>query len=143
MWPRFQCSSVVALKTSECRIALHNFDTDVVRIHYWLYDSQRDPFIASYNGCICAQLIQFEQKMTHICFKSSSTIRAAVSPNESNRRIELTPWDLQMLLVNHIQKGLLFFKPTPSQEEELQGSSVVDHLKTSLSYTLDIVRNTE
>ena len=81
--------------------------------------------------------------MTHICFKSSSTIRAAVSPNESNRRIELTPWDLQMLLVNHIQKGLLFFKPTPSQEEELQGSSVVDHLKTSLSCTLDIVRNIE
>ncbi|KAM4091854.1 hypothetical protein ACJW30_09G167700 [Castanea mollissima] len=76
--------------------------------------------------------------MTHIRFKSTSTIRAAASPNESTRRIELTPWDLQMLLVDHVQKGLLFFKPTPSQEEELHGSSVIDHLKTSLSRTLDI-----
>lgn len=76
--------------------------------------------------------------MTHICFKSTSTIRAAASPNESTRRIELTPWDLQLLLVDHIQKGLLFFKPTSSQEEELQGSSVINHLKTSLSRTLDI-----
>ena len=76
--------------------------------------------------------------MTHICFKSTSTIRAAASPNESTRRIELTPWDLQMLLVDHIQKGLLFFKPIPSQEEELQGSGLIDHLKTSLSRTLDI-----
>ncbi|KAM3738985.1 hypothetical protein ACB098_09G171600 [Castanea mollissima] len=76
--------------------------------------------------------------MTHIRFKSTSTIRAAASPNESTRRIELTPWDLQMLLVDHIQKGLLFFKPTPSQEEELHCSSVIDHLKTSLSRTLDI-----
>ena len=44
-----------------------------------------------------------------------------------------------MLLVDHIQEGLIFFKPTPSQEEELQGNSVVDHLKTSLSRTLDYI----
>ena len=62
-----------------------------------------------------------------------------MSPNELTRRIALTPWDLQMLLVDHIQKGLLFFKPTPSQEEELQGNSVIDHLKTSLSRTLDYI----
>ncbi len=76
--------------------------------------------------------------MTHIRFISTSTIHAAVNPNESTQRIELTPWDLQLLLVDYIQKGLLFLKPTPSQEKELKGSSVIDHLKTSLSRTLDI-----
>ena len=76
--------------------------------------------------------------MTPIRFISTSTIRAAVSPNELTRRIALTPWDLQMLLVDHVRKGLLFFKATPSQEEELQGNSVIDHLKTSLSRTLDM-----
>ncbi|KAM3738978.1 hypothetical protein ACB098_09G170900 [Castanea mollissima] len=76
--------------------------------------------------------------MTHIRFISTSTIQAAASPKELTRRIELTPWDLQLLLVDHIQKGLLFFKPTPSQEKELQASSVIDHLKNSLSRTLDI-----
>ncbi|KAM4080122.1 hypothetical protein ACB094_09G167500 [Castanea mollissima] len=76
--------------------------------------------------------------MTHIRFISTSTIQAAASPKELTRRIELTPWDLQLLLVDHIQKGLLFFKPTPSQEKELQASSVIDHLKNSVSRTLDI-----
>ncbi|XP_030926264.1 uncharacterized acetyltransferase At3g50280-like [Quercus lobata] len=76
--------------------------------------------------------------MTHIRFISTSTIRAATTPNESTRIIELTLWDLQMILFDPIQKGLLFFKPTPSQEKELKGGSVIDHLKTSLSRTLDI-----
>nr|POF08684.1 putative acetyltransferase [Quercus suber] len=76
--------------------------------------------------------------MTHICFISTSTVHSAASPNELTQRIELTPWDLQLLLVDHIQKGILFFKPTPSQEKELKGSSVIDHLKASLSRTLDI-----
>ncbi|XP_065638290.1 peroxisome biogenesis protein 22 [Quercus suber] len=61
--------------------------------------------------------------MTHICFISTSTVHSAASPNELTQRIELTPWDLQLLLVDHIQKGILFFKPTPSQEKELKGSS--------------------
>ena len=76
--------------------------------------------------------------MTQIRFISTSTIQAAASPKELTRRIDLTPWNLQLLLVDHIQKGLLFFKPTPSQEKELQASSVIDHLKNSLSRTLDI-----
>ncbi|KAM4080131.1 hypothetical protein ACB094_09G168400 [Castanea mollissima] len=76
--------------------------------------------------------------MTHIRFISTSSIRALATPNESTRRIELTPWDLQLLLVDPIQKGLLFFKLAPSREKELKGGSVIDHLKTSLSRTLDI-----
>ncbi|GLT67438.1 hypothetical protein SLA2020_397490 [Shorea laevis] len=71
-----------------------------------------------------------------IRFISTTTVRPT-SPIESTRRIELTPWDLQLLLVDHIQKGLLFLKPTPSQENKLK-PSLIDHLKTSLSRTLDI-----
>ena len=43
-----------------------------------------------------------------------------------------------MLLVDFSQKGLLFHKPTPSKENELKEGSVIDHLKTSLSSTLEI-----
>nr|POF08683.1 putative acetyltransferase [Quercus suber] len=88
------------------------------------------------HSSITSSLIEAE--MTHIRFISTSTIRAAATPNELTRRIELTLWDLQMLLFDPIQRGLLFFKPTPSQEKELKGGSVIDHLKTSLSRTLDI-----
>ncbi|KAI7996303.1 hypothetical protein LOK49_LG10G00409 [Camellia lanceoleosa] len=52
-------------------------------------------------------------------------------------RIELTPWDLQLLLVGPIQKGLLFLKPTPSQQQQLLANTIVDHLKISFSRTLD------
>jgi hypothetical protein len=75
--------------------------------------------------------------MTNIRFLSTTTVQPTESPRESTLRIELTPWDLQLLAVDHIQKGLLFLKPTPSQENKLKGS-VIDHLKTSLSRTLDI-----
>lgn len=57
----------------------------------------------------------------------------------------MTPWDLQFLLVGTIQKGLLFIKkPSPQQQDTLVKSlinsdsvSFVDHLKASLSRTLD------
>ena len=106
------------------------------------YGTHWAPLIAINSQClqmhssITSSLIEAE--MTHIRFISTSTIRAAASPNESTRRIELTPWDLQLFLVDPIQKGLLFFKPTPSQEKEIKGGSGIDHLKTSLSRTLDI-----
>jgi len=74
--------------------------------------------------------------MTNIRFVSTSTVRPA-SASESTPRIELTPWDLKFLVADHIQKGLLFLKPTPSQEEKLK-PTLIDHLKTSLSRTLDI-----
>ncbi|PSR88243.1 Transferase protein [Actinidia chinensis var. chinensis] len=52
-------------------------------------------------------------------------------------RIELTPWDLRLLLVDQIQKGLFFLKPTPSQEKELLANNVVDNLKISFSRVLE------
>ncbi|KAJ7951032.1 HXXXD-type acyl-transferase family protein [Quillaja saponaria] len=49
-------------------------------------------------------------------------------------RIELTPWELQFLLIHPIQKGLLFHKPPPSS----MIVNVIEHLKQSLSSTLNI-----
>ncbi|KAJ9670694.1 hypothetical protein PVL29_026927 [Vitis rotundifolia] len=73
-----------------------------------------------------------------ISFISTTTVRPA-SPEESTKRIELTPWDLRLLLLGPITRGLLFLKPTPGPEENgLETmTAIVDHLKTSLSRTLD------
>ncbi|CAN4095581.1 unnamed protein product [Withania somnifera] len=53
----------------------------------------------------------------------------------------MTPWDLPFLLTGTIQKGLLFKKPTTEQQNTLVKSldslSLVNHLKSSLSRTLD------
>ncbi|KAG5532517.1 hypothetical protein RHGRI_026964 [Rhododendron griersonianum] len=72
---------------------------------------------------------------------STTTVRTASPVGESVDRIELTPWDLQLLSLGPIQKGLLFLKPTPSQQEQLQRSTttttIVDHLKSSFSHALD------
>ncbi|KAH7520203.1 protein ENHANCED PSEUDOMONAS SUSCEPTIBILITY 1 [Ziziphus jujuba] len=50
--------------------------------------------------------------------------------NEFAQRMELTPWDLQLLLVNPTQRGLLFHKPN--------NSGFIQHLEATLSKTLDI-----
>lgn len=70
-------------------------------------------------------------------FLSTSTIQPTSQINDSTRRIELTPWDLSLLLLDHMQGGLLFLKPTPLQEHERK-TNFIDHLKSSLSSTLDI-----
>ncbi|XVF59388.1 hypothetical protein PTKIN_Ptkin07bG0271800 [Pterospermum kingtungense] len=66
---------------------------------------------------------------------SSALVQAATLKAE-NQRVELTPWDLHFLLVNPIQKGLLFPKPKPSKENETDENTFINHLKTSLSHTL-------
>ena len=38
-------------------------------------------------------------------FLSTSTIRTTTAHNDSIRRIEVTPWDLQHLMVGYIQRG--------------------------------------
>ncbi|KAA8547115.1 hypothetical protein F0562_003555 [Nyssa sinensis] len=73
--------------------------------------------------------------MAEIRYISTITVHPA-SRHESTERIELTPWDLQFLLLGPIQKGLLFVKPTSLQEKELP-NPVIDHLKNSLCRTLD------
>ena len=73
-----------------------------------------------------------------ISFISTTAVRPA-SPEELTKRIELTPWDLHVLLLGPITRGILFLKPTPGPEENgLQTmTAIVDHLNTSLSRTLD------
>lgn len=68
--------------------------------------------------------------MEEIQVVSSCLVRASSSSSNSqnvNLNIEITPWDLQFLLVDTIQKGLLFHKPKKEN---------IDNLKKSLSHTL-------
>ncbi|XP_052200572.1 uncharacterized acetyltransferase At3g50280-like [Diospyros lotus] len=75
--------------------------------------------------------------MADIKVISTSTVRAAAASGASPHRVELTPWDLQLILLGPIQKGLLFLKPTPPPQPQDQHFSVVQHLKLSFSRTLD------
>ncbi|KAK0603179.1 hypothetical protein LWI29_002214 [Acer saccharum] len=65
---------------------------------------------------------------------STSTVCAA-NHKEQNPRIDLTPWDLQLLLMDTIQKGLVFHKPKPDHDPHHE--NLIHHLQTSLSRTLD------
>lgn len=72
--------------------------------------------------------------MDSITVISTSTIQAPIDNNNLNSRsdyqiIDLTPWDLQFLIVETIQKGLLFHQPIPNQNQ-------INHLKQTLSTTL-------
>ncbi|WJX30964.1 hypothetical protein P8452_19449 [Trifolium repens] len=66
---------------------------------------------------------------------STSTIQAPSDNNNGNsndfQKIHLTPWDLQFLPLETIQKGLLFHNPIDSSKDQL-----IYHLKQSLSSTL-------
>ncbi|XP_028083793.1 protein ENHANCED PSEUDOMONAS SUSCEPTIBILTY 1-like [Camellia sinensis] len=64
---------------------------------------------------------------------STSVVQSSSLHSE---RIQLTPWDLQFLLLGSIQKGFLFHKPAPSHEKQLLANTIVDHLKISFSRTL-------
>ncbi|KAJ4843919.1 hypothetical protein Tsubulata_045279 [Turnera subulata] len=57
--------------------------------------------------------------------------------NEPDQKIELTSSDVKFLNMGAIQKGLLFLKPQPKRGEEWDATSVLQHLKNTLSSTLD------
>lgn len=61
---------------------------------------------------------------------STSIVRAA---NSASTKIHLTPWDISLLRIDSIQKGLLYHKSKPRENTQ----KFLDHLKTSLSRTLD------
>ncbi|OIT38059.1 PREDICTED: uncharacterized acetyltransferase At3g50280-like [Nicotiana attenuata] len=78
--------------------------------------------------------------MTKLQAVSTCVIRSAkpIDRNSPTKNIHLTPWDLQLLTVDPIQKGLLFRKPNPQQHRELATSSeIIKCLKISLSDTLN------
>ncbi|XVF59390.1 hypothetical protein PTKIN_Ptkin07bG0272000 [Pterospermum kingtungense] len=72
--------------------------------------------------------------MVGIRYISSTKVQAANAKGKT-QSVELTPWDLQLLLVGSIQKGLLFPKPKSWPPEKQTG--LIHHLETSLSHTLD------
>ncbi|KAI3938374.1 hypothetical protein MKW98_015273 [Papaver atlanticum] len=67
---------------------------------------------------------------------SKCTIKPHKISEESKQPHYLTPWDLSLLNVNYIQKGLLFRKPAPSFEDPNPTITFIDQLKHSLSMTL-------
>ncbi|KAI4389532.1 hypothetical protein MLD38_001748 [Melastoma candidum] len=57
-------------------------------------------------------------------------------PPGYDQPIHLPPWDMAMLNIHYIQKGLLFAKPTEVADPESFMSSLLDNLRHSLSLTL-------
>ncbi|KAI9165954.1 hypothetical protein LWI28_023597 [Acer negundo] len=72
--------------------------------------------------------------MASIKIISTSRVCAA-SDKQSNLNIELTPWDLLLILAEYSQKGILFHKPKSEEQFE---NNLIKHLKSSLSQTLDL-----
>ncbi|TYJ34057.1 hypothetical protein E1A91_A05G143900v1 [Gossypium mustelinum] len=73
--------------------------------------------------------------MTSIRLISTSTVKAA-NPKNQPPIIDLTPWDLQFLLSDYIQRGALFHIPQLSQDQESE-ALLVHYVKSSLSKCLD------
>ncbi|KAL9677299.1 hypothetical protein QQ045_005527 [Rhodiola kirilowii] len=59
---------------------------------------------------------------------SNTILPATYTPDSTRQKIHLAPWDLQLLLVSSIQKGLLFTNSPPN---------LIHLLTSSLSRTLD------
>ncbi|XP_015577287.3 LOW QUALITY PROTEIN: uncharacterized acetyltransferase At3g50280 [Ricinus communis] len=69
--------------------------------------------------------------MAGILLLCTSTVSARAFPG-SIQKLELSSSDVSLILLQYIQMGILFPNPEPSQVENL-----IQHLKTSLSRTLD------
>ncbi|XP_028803480.1 protein ENHANCED PSEUDOMONAS SUSCEPTIBILTY 1-like [Neltuma alba] len=70
---------------------------------------------------------------------SITTIRArsCLNHGDSTRQIDLNPWDLQYLVLGYAQKGLLFHRST-SSSSSIPRETMIQHLRDSLSSTLDL-----
>ncbi|KAH7542521.1 hypothetical protein FEM48_Zijuj02G0082900 [Ziziphus jujuba var. spinosa] len=68
---------------------------------------------------------------------STTSIRPRKNHHENGllEKIELTPWDLQFLFVEPLQRGLLFNKSSFQISET--NTNLIQHLKATLSSTLD------
>ncbi|KAK9698960.1 hypothetical protein RND81_08G143800 [Saponaria officinalis] len=67
---------------------------------------------------------------------SKCFIKPKYSVDESNSPYYLTPWNLSMLSVHYIQKGLLFAKPSHTIDQNYSIDNLTDSLKESLSVAL-------
>ncbi|PRQ48021.1 putative shikimate O-hydroxycinnamoyltransferase [Rosa chinensis] len=75
--------------------------------------------------------------MGHIHFISTTTVQPSSQIDQSIGRIELTPCDLQLIVVDYIQRGILFHKPQSDYTKD-PNKSLIEHLKASFSRSLDI-----
>ncbi|CAJ1973403.1 unnamed protein product [Sphenostylis stenocarpa] len=66
---------------------------------------------------------------------SECLVKPHHSNQVSNQIWDLTPWDIAMLSVHHIQKGLLFIKPSTLHPHHFM-ENLLEKLKHSLSLTL-------
>nr|XP_023914876.1 uncharacterized acetyltransferase At3g50280-like [Quercus suber]POF07586.1 putative acetyltransferase [Quercus suber] len=71
-----------------------------------------------------------------IRYISECFIKPQYALEESKRPFYLSPWDLTMLSVHYIQKGLLYNKPPSADAQEDFIKSLLDKLKQSLSVAL-------
>ena len=67
---------------------------------------------------------------------SECFVKPQCAPEESKEPLYFTPWDLVMLSVHYIQKGLLFSKPPQANEDGNFMEDLLDKLKHSLSLAL-------
>lgn len=67
---------------------------------------------------------------------SECFVKPKYSPEESKQPLYLTPWDLAMLSVQYMQRGLLFAKPPEAKSQENFMSNLLNKLKHSLSIAL-------
>ncbi|GAV61302.1 Transferase domain-containing protein [Cephalotus follicularis] len=67
---------------------------------------------------------------------SECFVKPQLTTEESKQPCYLTPWDLAMLAVQYIQKGLLFKKPPATHSQQDFINTLLDKLKQSLSLTL-------
>ncbi|GAV57612.1 Transferase domain-containing protein, partial [Cephalotus follicularis] len=67
---------------------------------------------------------------------SECFVKPQQTTEESKQPCYLTPWDLTMLSVQYIEKGLLFKKPPATHNQEDLINTLLDKLKQSLSLTL-------
>ncbi|XP_058095637.1 uncharacterized acetyltransferase At3g50280-like [Magnolia sinica] len=71
---------------------------------------------------------------------STSTVKPCFSRHyQPPQRCNLTPWDLSILSVHYIQKGLLFYRPNSSDGQEQEGltiTTIIERLKHSLSHAI-------
>ncbi|XP_059313912.1 uncharacterized acetyltransferase At3g50280-like [Lycium ferocissimum] len=67
--------------------------------------------------------------------------RCLIEEHHPDSKIELTPWDILELQIDYFQTGLLFSRPTFEQIRDISKatstSSLIDHLRASLSRALD------
>ncbi|CBI19490.3 unnamed protein product, partial [Vitis vinifera] len=81
--------------------------------------------------------LDFKRRLHFIFRNPKCFIKPKFTSEETKEPCYLTPWDLAMLSVNYIQKGLLFSKPPDVDDPQNFMATLLDRLKDSLALTLD------